>query len=286
MPTIKSNPLYIVATPIGNLSDISFRAIETLRSVGLIASEDTRNTSKLLNYYSIKTPLTSYHEHNKYDKADYIINYLKTEASVALVSDAGMPLIQDPGDVLIKRCEEEGIDVYVIPGASALICALVLSGFDLKSFCFEGFLPDNKKDRTKKLEDLKNETRTICIYVAPHDLKKVLKEIEGVFGGDRKISLSKELTKKFEKTYHGSINSVLMDLPENIKGEYVLVIEGKSRKAVEKEKTDAYSLITIREHLEKYLNEGYSENDAMKLVAKDRNVPKKEIYKEIKIKNK
>ena len=282
---IKSN-LYIVATPIGNLSDISFRAIETLRSVGLIASEDTRNTSKLLNFYNIKTPLTSYHEHNKYDKAEYIINYLKNEGSVALVSDAGMPLIQDPGDVLIKRCEDEGIDVYVIPGASALICALVLSGFDLKSFCFEGFLPDNKKDRTKKLEELKNETRTICIYVAPHDLKKILKEIGDIFGQNRKISLSKELTKKFEKTYHGSINDILMELPENIKGEYVLVIDGKSKKEVEKEKIDAFSQITIREHLEKYLNEGYSENDAMKLVAKDRNVSKKEIYKEIKIKDK
>lgn len=282
---IKSN-LYIVATPIGNLSDISFRAIETLRSVGLIASEDTRNTSKLLNFYNIKTPLTSYHEHNKYDKAEYIINYLKNEGSVALVSDAGMPLIQDPGDVLIKRCEEEDIDVYVIPGASALICALVLSGFDLKSFCFEGFLPDNKKDRTQKLEELKNETRTICIYVAPHDLKKILKEIGDIFGQNRKISLSKELTKKFEKTYHGSINDILMELPENIKGEYVLVIDGKSKKEVEKEKIDAFSQITIREHLEKYLNEGYSENDAMKLVAKDRNVSKKEIYKEIKIKDK
>ena len=282
---IKSN-LYIVATPIGNLSDISFRAIETLRSVGLIASEDTRNTSKLLNFYNIKTPLTSYHEHNKYDKAEYIINYLKNEGSVALVSDAGMPLIQDPGDVLIKRCEEEDIDVYVIPGASALICALVLSGFDLKSFCFEGFLPDNKKDRTQKLEELKNETRTICIYVAPHDLKKILKEIGDIFGQNRKISLSKELTKKFEKTYHGSINDILMELPENIKGEYVLVIDGKSKKEVEKEKIDAFSQITIREHLKKYLNEGYSENDAMKLVAKDRNVSKKEIYKEIKIKDK
>ncbi len=284
MPT-KSN-LYIVATPIGNLSDISFRAIETLKTVDLIASEDTRNTSKLLNYYNIKKPLTSYHEHNKYEKSDYLIDFLKNKGSIALVSDAGMPLIQDPGDVLIKRCEEEDIGVYVIPGASALICALVLSGFDLKSFCFEGFLPDNKKERKEKLEDLKNEVRTICFYVAPHDLKKILKEIEDIFGPDRKISLSKELTKKFEKTYHGNINSVLMELPENIKGEYVLVIEGKNRKAIEKEKTDSYSLITIREHLEKYLNEGYSENDAMKLVARDRNVSKKEIYKEIKIKNK
>lgn len=283
---IKSNPLYIVATPIGNLSDISFRAIETLKTVDLIASEDTRNTSKLLNYYNIKKPLTSYHEHNKKEKTDYIIDFLKNKGSVALVSDAGMPLIQDPGDLLIKECAREDVEVFVIPGASALICALALSGFDLKSFCFEGFLPDNKKERKEKLEELKSETRTICIYVAPHDLKKILTEIGDIFGSDRQISLSKELTKKFERTYHGSINDVLIKLPENIKGEYVLVIEGKSKKEVEKEKADTFLLMTVREHLEKYLSKGYSESDAMKLVAKDRNVPKKEIYKEVKINNK
>ncbi len=284
MPT-KSN-LYIVATPIGNLSDISFRAIETLRSVGLIASEDTRNTSKLLNYYNIKTPLTSYHEHNKYDKVEYIINFLKTEGSVALVSDAGMPLIQDPGDVLVNKCIEENIDIYVIPGASALISALVLSGFDLKSFCFEGFMPDNKKERLARLAELKNEPRTICFYVAPHDLKKILSEMLEIFGPDRKISLSKELTKKFEKTYHGSIEEVISLLPENIKGEYVLSIQGKSRKEIEEEQKLIYNNISIEDHFAQYINKGYSESDAMKMVAHDRGVAKKEIYKIIKIDNK
>ncbi len=285
MPT-KSNLLYIVATPIGNLSDISFRAIETLKTVDLIASEDTRNTSKLLNYYNIKKPLTSYHEHNKHEKADYIIDFLKHEGSVALVSDAGMPLIQDPGDVLIKRCITEDIEVNVIPGASALICALVLSGFDLKSFCFEGFLPDSKKDRKEKLEELKHEIRTICLYVAPHDLKKILKEIGDVFGGNRKISLSKELTKKFEKTYHGSIEEILTELPENIKGEYVLVIQGLSKKELDDERIQVFSSITVKDHIKKYMQDGYTENEAIKLVAKDRKVPKKEIYKEVKINNK
>ena len=284
MPT-KSN-LYIVATPIGNLSDISFRAIETLRSVGLIASEDTRNTSKLLNYYNIKTPLTSYHEHNKYDKVEYIINFLKTEGSVALVSDAGMPLIQDPGDVLVNKCIEENIEVYVIPGASALISALVLSGFDLKSFCFEGFMPDNKKDRISRLEELKTEPRTICFYIAPHDLKKILSEMLDVFGPDRKISLSKELTKKFEKTYHGSIEEVISLLPENIKGEYVLCIQGKDRREIKEEQKLIYSNISIEDHFAQYINKGYSENEAMKMVAHDRGVAKKEIYKVIKIDNK
>ena len=270
--------LYICATPIGNLGDITQRVLETLNEVDLIAAEDTRNSIKLLNHFNIKTPMTSYHEFNKYDKADELILKLREGKNIALITDAGTPAISDPGEVLVKKCHEEGIPVTSLPGACACITALTLSGISTRRFAFEAFLPSDKKERKTILNELENETRTIIIYEAPHHLLDTLKELLDVLG-DRNITLCKELTKRFENinktTLASSIEYYSLNPP---KGEFVLVIEGKSHEEIIKEKQASFENMTIEEHLKSYTDKGIDKKEAMKLVAKDRGVSKRDIY--------
>ena len=270
--------LYICATPIGNLLDITERVIETLNEVDLIAAEDTRNSIKLLNHFNIKTPMTSYHEFNKYDKADELIIKLREGKDIALISDAGTPAISDPGEVLVKKCHEEGIPVTSLPGACACITALTLSGISTRRFAFEAFLPSDKKERRTILNELVNETRTIIIYEAPHHLLDTLKQLLDVLG-DRTITICKELTKRFESINRTTLASSVEFYSENIpKGEFVLVIEGKSREDIMKEKQTSFENMTIEEHLKSYIDKGIDKKEAMKLVAKDRGVSKRDIY--------
>lgn len=270
--------LYICATPIGNLGDITERVLETLNEVDLIAAEDTRNSIKLLNHFNIKTPMTSYHEFNKYDKADELILKLREGKNIALITDAGTPAISDPGEVLVKKCHEEGIPVTSLPGACACITALTLSGISTRRFAFEAFLPSDKKERKTILNELENETRTIIIYEAPHHLLDTLKELLDVLG-DRNITLCKELTKRFENinktTLASSVEYYSINPP---KGEFVLVIEGKSHEEIIKEKQASFENMTIEEHLKSYTDKGIDKKEAMKLVAKDRGVSKRDIY--------
>lgn len=270
--------LYICATPIGNLGDITNRVLETLNEVDLIAAEDTRNSIKLLNHFNIKTPMTSYHEFNKYDKADELIIKLREGKNIALITDAGTPAISDPGEVLVKKCHEEGIPVTSLPGACACITALTLSGISTRRFAFEAFLPSDKKERKTILNELENETRTIIIYEAPHHLLDTLKELLDVLG-DRNITLCKELTKRFENINKTTLaSSVLYYSANTPKGEFVLVIEGKSREDIIKEKQASFENMTIEEHLKSYTDKGIDKKEAMKLVAKDRGVSKRDIY--------
>lgn len=270
--------LYICATPIGNLSDITSRVVETLREVDLIAAEDTRNSIKLLNHFDIKTPMTSYHEFNKYDKADELVMKMQTGLNVALITDAGTPAISDPGEVLVKKCHEAGIKVTSLPGACACITALTLSGLSTRRFVFEAFLPSDKKERASVYEELKNETRTIIIYEAPHHLISTLKELYDVLF-DRNITLCKELTKKFETVNKTTLKEAIDYYSENEpKGEFVLVIEGKSREEIKKEKIASFDNISIEEHMEMYTSKGIDKKEAMKLVAKDRGISKRDVY--------
>lgn len=270
--------LYICATPIGNLSDITPRVIDTLREVDLIAAEDTRNSIKLLNHFEIKTPMTSYHEFNKYDKADELVAKMQNGLDVAIITDAGTPAISDPGEVLVQKCHESGIPVTSLPGACACITALTLSGLSTRRFAFEAFLPSDKKERKEVLKELENETRTIIVYEAPHHLLNTLKELFEALG-DRKITLCKELTKKFENINRTTLESAIAYYTENDpKGEFVLVIEGKSRNEIKKEKQASFEEMSIEEHMNLYLNQGIDKKEAMKLVAKDRGVSKRDIY--------
>ena len=273
--------LYLVATPIGNLGDISARALETLRSVDLIAAEDTRNTIRLLNHFEIRKPLTSYHEYNKYDKAEVLIDHLRRGENIACVSDAGTPAISDPGEVLAARCIEEGIRVTSIPGACALITALTMSGMPARRFCFEGFLPADKKERRYILTQLQREERTTILYEAPHHLRGTLQELYDNLG-DRRITLCRELTKKFEEALPMTLASAIEYYGENEpRGEYVLVLEGADRAALEEEKRRNFEEMTLEEHMALYTDQGLSRKDAMKKVAADRGVSKREIYKEL-----
>lgn len=270
--------LYICATPIGNLSDMTPRVIDTLREVDLIAAEDTRNSIKLLNHFDIKTPMTSYHEFNKYDKADELVAKMQNGFDVAIITDAGTPAISDPGEVLVQKCHESGISVTSLPGACACITALTLSGLSTRRFAFEAFLPSDKKERKDVLSELINETRTIIIYEAPHHLLNTLKELFEALG-NRKITLCKELTKKFENINKTTLESAITYYTENDpKGEFVLVIEGKSRDEIKKEKQASFEEMSIEEHMNLYLNQGIDKKEAMKLVAKDRGVSKRDIY--------
>ena len=270
--------LYICATPIGNLSDITSRVIDTLKEVDLIAAEDTRNSIKLLNHFDIKTPMTSYHEYNKYDKADELIAKMQKGLDVAIITDAGTPAISDPGEVLVQKCHEAGIAVTSLPGACACITALTLSGLSTRRFAFEAFLPSDKKERREILSELENETRTIIIYEAPHHLLNTLDELYRSLG-DRKITLCKELTKKFEYINRTTIESAISYYTENEpKGEFVLVIEGRNREEMKKEKQASFEEMPVSEHMEIYLNQGIDKKEAMKLVAKDRGVSKRDIY--------
>lgn len=274
----EAGKLYIVATPIGNLSDMSPRAVETLKSVDLIAAEDTRNTIHLLTHFDIRTPMESYHEFNKYDKADDLVNRMLSGKNVAIVTDAGTPCISDPGEVLVAKCAEAGITVTGIPGPSAVINALTLSGLSTRRFTFEGFLPakKQKKERAAALERLKEETVTIIVYEAPHHLTETLKDLSEALGAGRRVALCREMTKIHEEVIRTTLSEAVETVP---RGEYVLVIEGKDEKEAAAEKKAEFSELSIEDHMQRYLEKGVEKKEAMKLVAADRGVTKRDIYK-------
>lgn len=270
--------LYICATPIGNLEDITWRVIRTLKEVDLIAAEDTRHSRKLLNYFEISTPLTSYHEHNKYDKAKELIKRMREGENIALVTDAGTPAISDPGEILVKMCCEENMEVTSLPGATACITALTLSALSSKRFSFEGFLPRDKKQRKEILNQIENEERTILFYEAPHHLKETLQEIYAKVG-NRKIAVCRELTKKYETVFRGTLEEIIKYYEKNNpRGEYVLVLDGvnKTKKILEDQKN--WKEIDVEEHMKIYEKRGLCKKEAMKQVAKDRGISKREVY--------
>lgn len=270
--------LYLCATPIGNLGDMSPRIQETLAQVDLIAAEDTRNSIKLLTHFGIKTPMTSYHEFNKIEKAKYLIEQMRDGKNVALITDAGTPAISDPGEVLVAMCQEAGITVTSLPGPVACITALTLSGLSTRRFCFEAFLPQEKKEKKQILEELQTETRTIILYEAPHRLVKTLEELYEALG-DRRITICRELTKKFETILPTTLEKALqMYESEEPRGEYVLVLEGKSFDTIKKEQEQDWEKISIEEHMEIYENKGIEHKEAMKMVAKDRGITKRDVY--------
>ena len=271
--------LYLCATPIGNLEDITFRVIRTLKEADVIAAEDTRNSIKLLNHFEIKTPLTSYHEFNKYDKAKVLVNRMLEGENVALITDAGTPGISDPGEELVKQCYEAGIEVTSRPGAAACITALTLSGLSTRRFAFEAFLPSDKKEKAAILEELKTETRTIIIYEAPHRLKKTIAELFSALG-NRRMTVVKELTKLHENVFLTNFLEALAYYEENEpRGEYVLVIEGKKIEELKKEKEASFNEMDINDHMKLYMDKGMDKKEAMKAVAVDRGIPKREVYK-------
>nr|WP_314506160.1 16S rRNA (cytidine(1402)-2'-O)-methyltransferase [uncultured Lachnoanaerobaculum sp.] len=275
--------IYLVATPIGNLSDMSMRAIDTLKNVDIIACEDTRNTIRLLNHFEIKGHLTSYHEYNKIDKAYELCEKVKEGKNIAFVSDAGMPAISDPGYELCEIAYKEGIEVTIIPGASAVVSALAISGISSRRFCFEGFLPTDKNEKKEILTELSQESRTIILYEAPHRLLKTLKELFEYLG-NRNISIVRELTKLHEEVLKGNLEAIIADYEVEkivVRGEYVLVIEGKSLLEKREERQKSFEEISIKEHYEKYISEGMDKKEAMKAVAKDRGIQKREVYKEL-----
>lgn len=273
--------LYLCATPIGNLEDITLRGIRILKEVDIVAAEDTRQSIKLLNHFEIKKPLISYHEHNKQEKGKELVDMLLEGKNIALVSDAGMPAISDPGEDLVRLCIEKEIPIVPIPGASASLTALIISGLSTRSFCFEGFLPSNKKEKREKLEQLVSETRTIILYESPHRIKDTVKELQQYLGESRKASVSRELTKKFEETIRGTLAEISDLLQQrDIKGEFVIVIEGIDIKELVESEVKKWDNITIQEHILMYVEQGFDKKEAIKKVAEDRKLPKKEVYKE------
>lgn len=273
-----SGTLYLCATPIGNLLDMTPRVRETLDQVDLIAAEDTRNSIRLLNHFEIKTPMTSYHEYNKVEKAKTLIEKLLQGMDIALITDAGTPAISDPGEVLVAMCQEAGIHVTSLPGAAACITALTLSGLSTRRFCFEGFLPSDKKEKKMVLEDLQKESRTIIIYEAPHHLKATLNELYETLG-ERRITLCRELTKKFEEVFPTTLEKAIQFYEKDApRGEYVLVIEGKSLYDRKKEQQKDWQSISVEEHMKLYEAQGMEHKDAMKQVAKDRGIAKRDVY--------
>lgn len=273
--------LFLCATPIGNLEDITYRVVRTLKEVDLIGAEDTRNSIKLLNHFDIKTPMTSYHEFNKYDKAKVLVQDMLQGKNIALITDAGTPGISDPGEELVRQCYEAGIEVTSLPGAAACITALTMSGQKTRRFVFEAFLPKDKKGKQQVLESLKNEVRTTIIYEAPHRLVKTLKELEKTIG-NRPLTICRELTKKYEEAFQTTISEAIeyYDSKEP-KGEYVLVIAGKPMEEIQAEKREQWELMTIEEHVQFYMNQDMDKKTAMKMVAKDRGVSKRDIYNEL-----
>ena len=273
-----SGKLYLCATPIGNLEDITFRVVRILKEADLIAAEDTRNSLRLLNHFEIKTPMTSYHEYNKIEKGHQLVEKMLGGLTVALITDAGTPGISDPGEELVKMCLEAGIPVSSVPGPAACITALTMSGLSTRRFAFEAFLPSDKKEKQAVLEELKTETRTIVLYEAPHRLLRTLQELYDTLG-ERKLTVCRELTKKhetaFQTTLKGAVDWYSVNEP---RGECVLVIEGKSRESIEKEKQESWQEISVEEHMERYESQGVSRKEAMKLVAADRGTTKREIY--------
>lgn len=270
--------LYLCATPIGNLKDMTPRVVETLQMADLIAAEDTRNSIKLLNHFDIHTPMTSYHEYNKVEKAYALIDQMKQGKNVALITDAGTPAVSDPGEVLVQKCQEAGIVVTSLPGAAACITALTLSGMSTRRFCFEGFLPADKKEKKAVLEDLQKESRTIILYEAPHHLLRTLMELYEALG-ERRLTLCRELTKKFEEITPTTLgNALAMFETQPPRGEYVLVVEGKSLLEFRREEEQSWQEITIEAHMAQYEAQGIDHKEAMKRVAKDRGISRREVY--------
>ena len=277
----KQGKLYLCATPIGNLQDITERCLEILRTCDVIAAEDTRNSIKILNHFDIHTPMTAYHEFNRFDKADDLVRQMLEGKTVACITDAGTPGISDPGEVLVKKAVEAGIEVSSVPGACAAISALIISGLSTRRFRFEAFLPPDKKERRTVLEEIRNETATIVIYEAPHHLKKTLAELLEAFG-ERKISLCKELTKTHETVFRTTLSQAVSYYETNEpRGEYVLVIEGKSREAIREEAIRSFDGISLEEHMKMYEEKGIDRKEAMKLVARDRGISKRDVYKKL-----
>ena len=271
--------LYLCATPIGNLEDITYRVLKTLKEVDLIAAEDTRNSIKLLNHFEIETPMTSYHEYNKIDKGRTLIAKLLEGQNIALITDAGTPAISDPGEELVKMAHEAGITVTSLPGACACITALTLSGLPTRRFAFEAFLPTDKKERSQILDSLKDETRTLIIYEAPHHLIKTLEDLLSALG-DRNATVCRELTKKHETVFRTTLENALKFYRENEpKGECVIVVEGRTFTELKEESRTEWQKLSIEEHVKVYLDQGLDKKEAMKAAAKDRGVSKQEIYK-------
>ena len=270
--------LYLCATPIGNLEDITLRVLRTLKEADLIAAEDTRHSIKLLNRFDIKTPMTSYHEFNKVEKARYLVDKMREGTNVALITDAGTPGISDPGEELVRQCYEAGIEVTSLPGPAACITALTISGMATRRFAFEAFLPSDKKEKQEIFEELKKETRTIILYEAPHRLVRTLSELlENL--GDRRISVCRELTKTHETVFRTTVSEALSYYEtEEPRGECVLVIEGKNRMEIQQEQERSWEAISIEEHMKRYLDGGTDKKEAMKLVAKDRGMKKRDVY--------
>lgn len=274
-----SGTLYLCATPIGNLEDMTFRVIRTLKEVDLIAAEDTRNSIKLLNHFEIQTPMTSYHEYNKYEKGRKLVEKLQDGMNIALITDAGTPGISDPGEELVKMCYEAGISVTSLPGAAACITALTLSGLSTRRFAFEAFLPTDKKEKELVLQEIERETRTIIMYEAPHRLLKTLKMLSERLGKERRITVCRELTKRHETAFATTLEEACAYYNEQPpKGECVLVIEGRSREQIAQEEKAQWEEMSIEEHMEHYLSQGIDKKEAMKKVAKDRGVSKRDIY--------
>lgn len=276
-----SGKLYLCATPIGNLEDITFRVVRILGEVDLIAAEDTRNSIKLLNHFEIKTPMTSYHEYNKIEKGKKLVEKLQEGMNIALITDAGTPGISDPGEELVRMCYEAGIEVTSLPGAAACITALTLSGMSTRRFAFEAFLPSDKKERQAILKELVNETRTIVMYEAPHRLLRTLQELMEELG-NRRITVCRELTKKHETAFTTTLGEAIDYYEINEpRGECVLVLEGKSREELRQEEVAKWEEMSIEEHMDYYLNQGIAKKEAMKLVAKDRGIGKRDVYQQL-----
>lgn len=275
----KTGTLYLCATPIGNLEDITYRVLRTLKEVDLIAAEDTRNSIRLLNHFEIKTPMTSYHEYNKIEKAYQLVAKMREGKNIALITDAGTPGISDPGEDIVRICYEEGIPVTSLPGAAACITALTMSGLPTRRFAFEAFLPKDKKEHQAVLEELKTETRTIIIYEAPHHLVRTLQELSDTLGGDRRFTICRELTKRHEEKLQMTLADSLSYYEVNEpRGEYVLIIAGRSREEMKKEEQAGWEALSLEEHMAHYESRGIDRKEAMKRVAKDRGVSKRDIY--------
>ena len=271
--------LYLCATPIGNLEDITLRVLNTLKEVDLIAAEDTRHSIKLLNHFGIKTPMTSYHEYNKVEKARYLVEQMEKGLTVALITDAGTPGISDPGEELVRQCHQAGIPLTSLPGPSACVTALTVSGLPTRRFCFEAFLPYDKKERAAVLEELAGESRTIILYEAPHRLRKTLRELETVLGSGRRLTLCRELTKQYEEQRLTTLGEAVSYYEETEpRGEFVLVIQGKSREEIQKEQLQSWESVSMEAHLEQYLSQGLEKKEAIRQVARDRGLSRRDVY--------
>ena len=274
--------LYLCATPIGNLEDMPVRAIRLMKEADVIAAEDTRNSIKLINHFQIDTPMTSYHEFNKVEKAKVLVDKMRAGTNIALITDAGTPGISDPGEELVRQCHEAGVQVTSLPGAAACITALTMSGQPTRRFVFEAFLPFDKKERADVLEELKNETRTIIIHEAPHHLAALIDELTGVLGGDRSVSICKELTKRYEKVWKTTLEEASQFYKsQQPRGEYVLVIAGRDRQELKLEKQKSWDAMSIQEHVSMYENQGIDRKEAMRMAAKDRGISKRDVYQQL-----